>query len=137
MREIKFRVFHKKRKKLYEVHHLHCGSIGIDDGDWATCKARNCIENQDIYIHVQPEDCILMQYTGVDTEGGSEIYEGDICDPEGIIGQYLIEWNDHYGRVMARGISYILGGNLEVSSMVKSEIVGTVYQNPELLKDPK
>jgi hypothetical protein len=78
-----------------------------------------------------------MQYTGINTEDGAEIYEGDICDPDGVVGQYLIEWSDHYGRVMARGISYIYGGNLEVSSMARGEIVGTVHQNPELLENPK
>lgn len=77
MREIKFRVWHKKYKKYYEVHHLHCGSLGVNEGYWATCKAHDCIEDKAIYIQIQPDYCIVEQFTGLYDAKGREIYDGD------------------------------------------------------------
>jgi uncharacterized phage protein (TIGR01671 family) len=133
-REIKYRVFHKKRKKMYDVHHLHCGSLGVHEGNWATCKARNCIENEDCYIQVQPEDAILMQYTGWQTKPNPnqvDIYGGDlfcvedvgICEVEFKHGSWylgdelLYEFEESDGKI-GWGI----------------KLMGNKFQNPELLK---
>lgn len=77
MENIEIRAWHKKRKKYYSVHHLHCGTIGYHPGDWATCKARNCIENKDIYIQIQPKDVILELYSGLTDRNRRKIFEGD------------------------------------------------------------
>ena len=66
----KFRVWHKKRKKMYEVLHLHVGTYK-NGGDWATAKGFNIITQQDIHIQIEPEDCILMQCTGLKDKNGN------------------------------------------------------------------
>lgn len=56
---LKFRAWHKTRKKMYEVLHLHIGT-NDNGGDWATAKGFNIITQQDMHIQIQPKDCILM-----------------------------------------------------------------------------
>jgi len=47
----KFRVWHKKRKKMYEVLHFHVGTYD-NGGEWATVKGFNIITQQKIHIQI-------------------------------------------------------------------------------------
>lgn len=51
----KFRVWHKKRKKMYEVLCLHVKTL-FNGGEWVTAKGFNIITQQDIHIQVEPKD---------------------------------------------------------------------------------
>lgn len=64
MREIKFRAWNKKYKKMYRVHDLHMANP-MNGGIWATVDARDPIGDKDIYIQIQPKDIEVMQYTGL------------------------------------------------------------------------
>jgi uncharacterized phage protein (TIGR01671 family) len=77
MSEIKFRVWHKKRKKYYEVLDLHLSTV-FNGGIWATCLGYDVIEQKDIHIQIQPEDCIIEQYINIKDENGKDIAVGDI-----------------------------------------------------------
>ena len=72
------------------------------------------------------EGVILMQVTGLKDKNGIEIYEGDVWeikfkDPlEGLITKrHLVEYKDGY----LKRFKYDIG-----------EIIGNIYENPELLK---
>ena len=76
----------------------------------------------------------IMQYTGLKDKNGKEIYEGDIVKgywydhpkPEVMD----IEWSDHfYGFTITK---YPLG----IHGLHDLEIIGNIYQNPELLEKP-
>lgn len=114
MRDIKFRAFNGDR--IVKVN-----TIGWIDGeiDWIDTS-----KNDDF-----DENLILMQYTGKKDINGIEIYEGDILAC--------------YGSFTDLG--YTLQANVEVEDIYemafiirncdKYEVIGNIYENPELLED--
>lgn len=79
----KFRVWHKKRKKMYEVLHLHTETL-TNGGEWVTAKGFNIITQQDIHIQIEPKDCLIMQCTGLkDKNGLNLLFESDIINMSG------------------------------------------------------
>lgn len=112
MRPLKFRLFDKTTKQMYEpvdileVHH------------W----------------HIDPED-VLMQFTGLLDKSGKEIYEGDIVQAKHRNGKpYLspatVRWLNNEACFTAcyhpdPGTFSLLESNIEV--------IGNLYSNPELV----
>jgi len=70
MREIKFKAWHKKRKRWYNVFHWN-------KGDTVDSITNLCGFNRVETLFVG-EDIELVQYTGLHDKNGKEIYEGDI-----------------------------------------------------------
>lgn len=70
MREIKFRAWHKKDKKMFQVQ----------EPDWEDQGKREYYPFIVYYgfSDVNPSDFVLQQYTGVKDKNGVEVYEGDI-----------------------------------------------------------
>lgn len=111
MREIKFRAWDKERN---EMRYGFEGQI-----DW---------EFRDDYP--------LMQYTGLKDKNGKEIYEGDIIQLwKDKIKAYKVEikWNDHY-LGYEPWCQYIDGLDSPEQWGYEMEVIGNIYENPELLK---
>lgn len=101
-------------------------------------------------------DGILMQYIGLKDKNGKEIYEGDILKTDGVpnVHVYWFEqearWNLQYVDKITQDISNILmkilnyyepqqengpGTDCQLNDTISytSEIIGNIYENPELL----
>ena len=130
MREIKFRAWHKKRKKFYEVLHLHLKNY-MNESDWATVKGYDIIHQTDVHIQLQPKDCIILQYTGLKDCDGTDIYEGDIVDCESFI--VPIQWST-YGHAFFTIGTPPREDRLTVGHAKHLEVIGNIYENPELLE---
>ena len=75
------------------------------------------------------EGCELMQYTGLKDKNGTEIYEGDIVDV--VNGITVVTYDDGCFRAKLNGSNYRLSGWKSV------EVIGNIYENPELLDGEK
>lgn len=128
MREIKFRVWDKINKKMYEW-----GQFRIKVNRGGGCQMM-------LTFNAVPKGPYeLMQYTGLKDENGKEIYESDI------IGYDLCSKNDiAYGGYKESGaVKYIDDGffvELDDSNFMRlkafldyeAEVIGNIYENPKL-----
>lgn len=138
MNQLKFRVWHKRRKKYYEVLHLHLDSFG---GNWVTAKGFDVIENKDIHIQIQAKDCIIEQFTGLKDIKGVEIYEGDIVRYEvdtGCANGSVFSGNEivSFGRPWGLGnadIGWVFGDPVD-SPSDECEVIGNIHDNQELME---
>ena len=129
---IKFRVFisDKKNSKnsltgMFKVHSLHTGT----NKAIITSLYGNC--------SIKLENNILMQCTGLKDKNGKLIYEGDILkQPDGIID--YVYWSDgcyiHNGTAITNYDVAYQGDNW-AKEVNTHEVIGNIYENPELLED--
>ncbi|WP_342987383.1 YopX family protein [Streptococcus parasanguinis] len=97
--------------------------------------------NQEIELHPRDENIILMQSTGLKDKNGKEIFEGDVIaievdDTETPINARVFQ-NIKIGVLMF----HVFEDNEDVpmvelleDNSVAFEIIGNIYENPELLE---
>lgn len=117
MREIKFRAWNKTDKVMFEVFGFDVNTIY----PWQ----REC--DPEIPIAPDAEDCTLMQYIGTDDKNGKGIYEGDIVD-------CLRDGDEQYIECVVINDIRNLPRALFGSSVISREVIGNIYENPELVK---
>ena len=114
MREIKFREWDTERKTMsYSKREDFDDMVGFR------------------FFHTEGGERYLMQYTGLKDKNEKEIYEGDIVivDQKETPAEVIFENGCFYTPI---GISrYRLGGWYKENL----EVVGNIYENPELLED--
>lgn len=76
---------------------------------------------------------IYMQYTGLKDKNGKEIMESDLVRCESLrIKKFIVVWRDGaFWLQVDGGNDGILLGNLTASEL---EVIGNIYENPELIK---
>jgi uncharacterized phage protein (TIGR01671 family) len=72
-----------------------------------------------------------MQCTGLKDKNGKLIYEGDIIQENWH--KYILEWGNgaYVIKDIKRGTSYMFTSGI---CKHKSEVIGNIYENPELLE---
>lgn len=134
MREIKYRAWDKKSKKMRQVVEIVFNTgFYLEPNDntvkliWV--KGYDVIEQKDIMMK-REKDFELMQYTGLKDKNGKEIYEGDIVKTfKGEI--CIVEYNyNGFGlKVIDKSKPYGWVDFIEY----QLEVIGNIYDNPELL----
>ncbi|MBP1905310.1 putative phage protein (TIGR01671 family) [Paenibacillus turicensis] len=129
MSVLDYRAWHKKRKKMYEVLHLH-----METEPWVTAKGFDIINQKDIHVDIQPNDCVIMKCAGLKDSKGNKIYEGDVMklnESSGEVvfhkGQYQVNTKPKYAGDQWRTALYdaVLDGFV---------VIGNKYATPELLE---
>ena len=155
MREIKFRAWHKEKKKMLsygELFNIDCSGeypfLALAAGHYEDC--------------IEPLKVELMQYTGLQDTNGVDIYEGDIVKIPcymfssklayytnkevyfaygmfGVYGNPNIKYYEGFRELFTtfKGDeqSYISNfGEVYNKRISLVEIIGNIYENPELLE---
>lgn len=108
---------------IYTLEFLQ-GGIRVSDGCW--------------HEKFLGDEVILMQSTGLEDKNGVEIFEGDIVLENGI--QRAVSFGEQEYEEDFGNLAYYVGFNVYTkwgySSIdpVEYEILGNIYENPELLE---
>ena len=123
MREIKFRAYDKKDNEMFY------SSMYQDKTSMAYGLGNFLSECGDI------EDT-LMQYTGLKDKNGIDVYEGDVGNDK-FNNKVIIKWNEQFYCYALLTIDEIIKDdwNFDLNDFI--EIIGNIYENPELLEGAK
>ena len=125
MREIKFRAWDLKTKTMHTVENINfCGRETVTVQYNPVKKI--CLDS-----------VLLMQYTGAKDKNGVEIYEGDIIRHQS--GKYGTDFEIKWSPILCGFTAMqIESGHpspqLNQGTMCYFEVVGNIYENPELVE---
>ncbi|HEU6925041.1 TPA: hypothetical protein VV510_002081 [Streptococcus pneumoniae] len=108
------------------------GNCDTDDENW-TCPII-WIEEEKDWLHFDDYECI-MQSTGLKDKNGKEVFIGDIVKcTRGCLHEVYLE--KEYGGTYIGGMPavYLKGFGDGYAWTEYEEIIGNVYENPELLE---
>jgi len=130
MREIKFRAWLTKEKRMVSVYRLDftdkSGKPTLIMWYWVQQGTQAGLSR----------GFELMQYTGLKDKNNKEIWEGDIVRFKNDDNLYIVKWLDEFAEFMGVDTEY---SDLVVEFVLPDyfEVVGNIYENPELLGKEK
>jgi uncharacterized phage protein (TIGR01671 family) len=135
-REIKFRAISCELKNFvfgYIGYSPGCGVFNISESNgWQPSYSNPDEGERNVYHEVKYET--IGQFTGKKDTNGKEIYEGDIVKTDNESNVMVIEWCDKFASfvICKKGwlFRHFFGEGLEAN---KCEIIGNIYENPELV----
>lgn len=138
MREIEFRCWDKVNKKMwhnvqnaYDTLHHHC--LHSEDEN-CECFFDNC----SFGAVLVDNDLIVMQYTGLKDKNRVKIFEGDLIELDGY-GRGKVVFDEAMFQYKPLGFSWQIEPGVNCDAFYPTidaqlEIIGNIYENPELLK---
>ena len=124
----KFRAWDKVFKEMVQVN-----ALVLDEQVVKVTYKNGNVAKEDM------KEYELMQSTGLKDKNGKEIFEGDIVDYKGR--EAVVKWHGSYASFIYR---FVDGLQERVSkwdplflACYNFEVIGNIYENPELLEDCK
>jgi len=131
MRDIKFRAWNYKINKMFKV-----------GDEFATTHDLDCVQ-----YFKEGQSVALLQYTGLKDKNGVEIYEGDLLVVRHSKGDLLLKEKPSKvyfsegcfelilpSQNMEMYLHEVAHGDNVISASHNCEVVGNIYENPELLE---
>lgn len=139
MREILFRGKRVDNGKWVEGYYGVKGQ-GTDAEEHFIIKSKimttNSLKSQFAEVKVDPET--VGQFTGIVDKNGKKIFEGDIIESPAYM-RYVIKYDIEYAMFAKYIVSrptHFEGRLVNINAMTEVfEIIGDIYNNPELLKE--
>lgn len=135
MREIKFRAWDKKNKRMLLLE-LNGFLTDIEDARYTLLEvvfsSRHVAYVDDYYHNTNQEQFSLMQNTGSKDKNGVEIYEGDIVKHD-LWGNHEVIWEMAGFRMTNNSLENDV--NMGHSQLKRCRVIGNIYENPELLNN--
>ena len=139
MREIEFRIYDKELEKM----------VYFDDEDYdyrppLTFRLDQVFRKDSQYNDYEDFEwndisskVEIMQYTGLKDENGKKIFEGDIVKDEYCIYEVVYDGNGYYVKVvkLLKACGTEEGLLYDLSDYKDLEIIGNIWDNPDLLKE--
>ena len=139
MREIKFRAWNRETNKMWWFNPLWGNCYNQGAGYIGMLPIGKQMEHiggftgHDNRVMIDPDDCELMQYTGLKDKNGKEIYEGDIYFQEVWMFGNNEGW--HKGVVEYNPASFVIRFAWGTSVIrLTGEVIGNIYENSELME---
>lgn len=139
-REIKFRAWDKLEKRMGEVSCIKFRNVQYSQVFVRFKQLGKIVDEWFNYDEGSCNNVILMQYTGLKDKNGKEIYEGDIVK---IAGRYFKDSKVEHNFKVEYDESRAWFGVLDALHTVSLndfdyeedlEVIGNIYENPELLE---
>lgn len=135
MREIKFRAWNKNDKRIFidpqmidfynkKIGYMQYQTEYMPDTSYSIPVGFEEFEYSE-----------LMQYTGLKDEYGDEIYEGDIVTLHN--SRYKVIFNMEQARFVLRDDKFEMEIPFTNNNNERMEIIGNIYENPELMEEVK
>lgn len=128
---LRFRAWHKTWEEMGKVKRIRFD----DDGNVSTVL----FKGKDFGSNTKIDEIELMQSTGLKDKNGKEIFEKDIVDFKGR--KAIVKWHGSYASFIYEFVDELQNRTTEWQSLYLSyyhfEIIGNVYENPELLEVTK
>nr|DAT62254.1 MAG TPA: YopX protein [Caudoviricetes sp.] len=130
---LRFRAWHKTWEEMGWIARIRYKK----SGEIASLSFRRNIYDGNIYGGlVNLDEIELMQSTGLKDKNGKEIFEKDILDYNGR--RVVVKWHGSYAGFIYEFVDELQNRTTEWQplylSYYKFEVIGNIYENPELLE---
>lgn len=127
-RELKFRAWDFENSAMvYPEDSLELtGNEGYSHIEQSFIGDKRLTDSSDVYNKGQ-SPCVLMQFVGLKDKKGKEIYEGDILE-------YHFRTKEQFSNDLIWRVDKENGDIHSINRINTIEIIGNIYETPELIK---